>query len=100
MKKMKPNTKIIRIQQKLLKKRSKKNHFSKLILTFKNNNKKTWGIIKNPIGTEKCNNQNFRKKVMLGNIFITDETQIAESFNKLFKEIGPKLAKQIEIPKI
>ena len=58
------------------------------------------GIIKNPIGTEKCNNQNFRKKVMLGNIFITDETQIAESFNKLFKEIGPKLAKEIEIPKI
>ena len=37
---------------------------------------------------------------MLGNIFITDETQIAESFNKLFKEIGPKLAKEIEIPKI
>ena len=37
---------------------------------------------------------------MLGNIFITDETQIAESFNKLFKEIGPKLAKKIEIPKI
>ena len=37
---------------------------------------------------------------MLGNIFITDETQIAESFNKLFKEIGPKLAKEIEIHKI
>ena len=42
------------------------------------------------------NNQNFPKKVIVDNIAITDETQIAENFNKCFTEIGPKLTKEIE----
>ena len=78
------------------KKRSKKSHFSKLILTFKNNIEKTWEIIKDSIGKGKCNNQNFPKKVIVDNTATTDEPQIAENFNKFFTEIGPKLAKEIE----
>ena len=80
-----------------IKKRSKKNHFSKLILTFKNNIKKTWEIIKDSIGKGKRNNQNFPKKVIVNNIAITDETQIAENFNKFFTEIGRKLASTINL---
>ena len=48
-----------------IKKRSKKNHFSKLTLTFKNNIKKAWKIIKDLIGKGRCNNQNFPKKLLL-----------------------------------
>ena len=77
-------------------KRSKKSHFSKLILTFKSSIKKTREIIKDSIGKGKCNNnQNFPKKV-IDDIVITDETQIAENLNKFFTEIVPKLAKEIE----
>ena len=43
-----------------IKKRSKKNHFSKLILIFKKNITKTWEI-KDSIGKSKCNNQSFPK---------------------------------------
>ena len=80
-----------------IKKRSKKNHFYKLILTFKKNIKKTWEVIKDSIGKGKRNNQNFPKKVIVNNIAITDETQIAENFNKFFTEIGRKLASTINL---
>ena len=79
-----------------IKKCSKNNHFFKLILTFKNNIKKTWENVKDSNSKGKCNNQNFSKKVIVDNIAITDETQIAEIFNKFFTKIGPKLAKEIE----
>ena len=52
------------------------------------------------MGKSKCNNQNFTKKAIIDKIAITDETQIAENFNKFFTEIGPKLAKEIETPTI
>ena len=67
-----------------IKKHSKKNHFSKLILTFKNNIKKTWEIIEDSIGKGKCDSQNFPKKFIVDNMAIIDETQIAENFNKFF----------------
>ena len=69
------------------------NHFSKLVFPFKNYIKKTWEIIKDSIGKGKRNNQNFPQKVIVDNIAITDETQILISF---FKEIGQKLAKELE----
>ena len=50
MKIMKPNIKNYKKLFEAIKKRSKKNHFSILILTFKNNIKKTWEIIKDSIG--------------------------------------------------
>ena len=83
-----------------IKKRFKKNHFSKLTLTFKNNIKKTWEIIEDSIGKGKCKNQNCPKKVIVDNIAITDEKSIAENFNKFFTEIHPKFAKETETPTI
>ena len=76
-----------------IKKRSKKNHFSKLyspLTQYK----------KDSIGKGKCNDQNFPKKVIVDNMVIIDETQIAENFNEFFREIRPKLAKKIETPTI
>ena len=45
-----------------VKKRSKKLHFSKLILRYKNNIKKTWEVIKECIGKKKYGHENFPKK--------------------------------------
>ena len=80
-----------------IKKRSKRNYYSNLILIHKDNIRKSWQIIKETIGKGKCNStQNFPKKVIVDNKAITDEKEIAENFNKFFTEIGPKLANNIE----
>ena len=78
-----------------IKKQSKKLYFSKLILKYQNNIKKTWQVIKEAIGKEKCKQQNLPKKILVDKISITETESIAESFNKYFTHIGPKLAKDI-----
>ena len=78
-----------------IKKRSKKLYFIKLILKYKNNIKKTWQVIKEAIGKEKCKQQNLPKKILVDKITITETESIAESFNKYLTHIGPKLAKDI-----
>ena len=83
-----------------VKKRSKKLHFSKLILRYKNNIKKTWEVIKECIGKKKYNHENFPKKLVINNKDITNVDLIAENFNKYFSDIGPKLAKNIEVSSI
>ena len=45
-----------------IKKRSKKNHFSKLILKYKDNVKKTWTVIKDAIRKSRCTQHTFAKK--------------------------------------
>ena len=69
-------------------------HFSKLILKYKNNIKKTWQVIKEAIGKEKYK-QNLPKKIQVDKKSITETESIAGSFNKYFTQIGPKLAKSI-----
>ena len=58
MKKMSLNIKLF----ESIKKRSKRLHFSNLILKYKHNIKKTWEVIKESIGKGKCNHQTFQKK--------------------------------------
>ena len=48
-----------------IKKRSKKLHFSNLILKYKHNIKNTWEVTKESIGKEKFNHQSFPKKIKL-----------------------------------
>ena len=79
-----------------IKKRSKKLHFSNLILKYKHNIKKTWEVIKESIGKGKFNHQSFPKKIKLDGKNITDEDLIAKQFNTYFTKIGPKLAKTIQ----
>ena len=78
-----------------LKKRSKRMYYSNLILKYKNNIKKTWQIIKEALGKEKCSNQSLPKTVLVNEVSITQNSSIAENFNKYFTEIGPNLAKKI-----
>ena len=79
-----------------IKKRSKKLHFSNLILKYKHNIKKTWEVVKESIGKGKFNHQSFPKKIKLDGKNITDEDLIAKQFNTYFTKIGPKLAKTIQ----
>ena len=79
-----------------IKKRSKKLHFSNLILKYKHNIKKIWEIIRESIRKGKCNHQNFQKKIKLNGKNITDEDLVTKQFNTFFTEIGPKLAKTIQ----
>ena len=71
-------------------------YFSKLILKYKNNIKKTWHVIKEAIGKEKYKQQNLPKKILVDKKSITETESIAESFNKYFTQIGPNLAKDID----
>ena len=82
---------------KFIKRRSKKLHFSKLILIYKNKVKKTWQIIKEALGKEKCNQHRFPTKIVVDKESITNIHSIAENFNKFFTEIGPNLADKINI---
>ena len=79
-----------------IKKPSKKLYFSKLILKYKNNIKKTWHIIKEVIGKEKYKQQNLPKKILVDKKSTTETKSIAENFNKYFTQIGPNLAKDID----
>ena len=61
-KKMSLNTKLTRNFLNQLK-NILRNHFSNLILIYKHNIKKTWGVIKESTGKGKCNHQSFPKKI-------------------------------------
>ena len=53
-------------------------------------------MIKEVIGKEKIQQQNFPQKNCIGNKEITNLKTIAEKFNKFFTEIGHILAKDID----
>ena len=72
----------------------------KLILKYKDNFKKTWDVIKESIGKEKCSQQNFTKKIVMNNKNIANVELIAENFNKYFNKIAAKLAREIETSSI
>ena len=57
-------------------------------------------MIKECIGKKKYNHENFPKKLVINNKDITNVDLIAENFNKYFSDIGPKLAKNIEVSSI
>ena len=70
-------------------------YFSKLILKYKNDIKKTWQVIKEATEKEKYKQQNLPKKILVDKISIIETESIAESFNKSFTQIFSKLAKDI-----
>ena len=61
----------------------KKLHFSKLILKYKNNIKKTWQTIKEAIGKEKCNQHRFPTKIEVDKESITNY-YVLESIRKYY----------------
>ena len=79
-----------------IKKRSKKLHYSKLIIEYSKNVKKPWSVIKEAIGKEKNWQQSFLKRVFVEKQEITDIKSIVENFNNYFAEIGLTLAKKVD----
>ena len=57
-------------------------------------------MIKEWIGKKKYGHENFPKKLVINKKDITNADLIAENFNKYFSDIGPKLAKNIEVSSI
>ena len=57
-------------------------------------------MIKEDIGEEKIKQQNFPQKICIGNKEIKNFKIITEHFNKFFTEIGPSLAKVIDLSSV
>ena len=66
----------------------KKLHFSKLILKYKNNIKKTWQIIKEAIWKEKRNQHKFPTKIVVDTKNVINIHSIAKNFNKYFTKLS------------
>ena len=79
-----------------VKKSSRKLQFSRLIMKYQNNIKKTWNVINDAIGKNKSTQSSFLKAIIYKTKTITDVHLIANHFNSYFTEIGPNLANKIE----
>ena len=78
-----------------VKNRSKKNYFSERLITYKNNVKKTWNVIKEVIGSTKSSKHSLPKRIVVNKIEILNNKKIADTFNKHFASVGPNLANSI-----
>lgn len=70
-------------------------YYNDLFEINKNNFKKSWKIIKSVIGTNQ--KQKIHKTFKIGNYECSNENIIAESFNNYFINVGPNLARKINI---
>ena len=87
------NKNIFRVYKSLfqsLKKKSKKNYYSRLLENYYNDIRKSWDVIKEIIGGAKST-----KRMIIDDQEIFDQGKIANSFNKFFVDIGRKLASMI-----
>ena len=78
-----------------IKQRAKSQYYSKMILHYKDNKKKTWEITKEVIGKGKLVNNSLPKQLILNNRNIFYQKTIANSFSEYFVNVGPKLACEI-----
>ena len=75
-----------------LKKKSKKNYYTRRLENYQNDIKKSWDVIKEIIGRAKSTKGIFPKRMIMDDQEISDQGKIANCFNKFFADIGPKLA--------
>ena len=80
-----------------IKNASKKQYYSRLILKYQRNIKKTWNVMKEIIGKSKLQSEKFPRKISIEGNDIYNECEIANQFNNYFSKVGPTLAKDIEI---
>ena len=80
-----------------IKRKSKANYFIERLNKYQNNIKKTWDVIKEVIGSTKSTSHCLPKRLIVNNVEFTGKKLIAESFNKYFVGVGPKLAALIPI---
>ena len=72
---------------------SKKEHFADKLIKNKKNPKKTWEIFNEAINKKK--NSDKIKELSINGKTITDNSEMAEGFNKFFANIGQKISKSI-----
>ncbi len=65
----------------------KRNYYSHLLELNKNNMKKTWSVLKQAIG-KRNDTSNLPQTFKVDNTNISDESEIADNFNKYFSNIG------------
>ena len=79
--------------QQLLK-AAQEQHYHDLIIKYKDDMKKSWGVIKSIINNHKTTPPKSKFKSSNGEI-ITDKNIITQQFNAFFINIGPNIAKTI-----
>ena len=75
-----------------LKRKSKKNYYTRCLENFQNYIKKSWDVIKEIIGRAKSTKRSFPKTINIDGQEIFYQGKIANCFNKFFVDTGPKLA--------
>ena len=78
-----------------LKKKSKKNYYTRRLENYQNDIKKSWDVIKEIIVGAKSTKGSFPRRMIIDGQEIFDQGKIANCFNKFFVDIGPKLASMI-----
>ena len=76
--------------------RSKRLHFSNLVLKYKHNIKKTLEVIKESIGKEKCNHQSFPRKNKLAAKDILMDTLLQNNLILILQRLDLNLSKQFK----
>ena len=78
-----------------LKKKSKKNCYTRRLENYQSDIKKSWDAIKEIIGGAKSTKGILPKRMIIDDQEISDQGKIANCFNKFFVDTGPKLASMI-----
>ena len=78
-----------------IRKNLKKNYYSQLLNTFKNDTKRTWQIIKEINGKQKSCSGFLPQMIRVDNKSLYEPRIIAQEFNKFFTNIGPALSRKI-----
>ena len=67
------------------------------MLKHQSNVKRTWTFMKEIIGKSKIQSKSLPRRIIINSKDIYDECDIANSFNKYFVDVGPNLAKNIQL---
>ena len=82
-----------------VKKTSKQRHYSTILERYNNDIKRKWDVMKEIIGKTKLTTDNLPKSLIVNQVKITDEKEIANNFNKYYSDVGKNLASKIQNPK-
>ena len=90
------NYKVYRRLFETLKCKSKKNYYNKLIEKHKGDMKATWNVMKEIIGKSRKIKTNLPKSLIIDELRINSEKDIANHMNKYYSSVGKTLASKID----
>ena len=79
-----------------IKKTSKQRHYAGLLEKYKNDIKRKWDVMKEIIGKSKMTTECLPKSLIINEVDISDEKEIATNLNKYFSNVGKNLASKIQ----